>query len=79
MSTKLINNHAIICVEDLKVSNMSKSAKGTIEAPKKQVKAKSGLNKSILDQGWSTFCTMLEYKLALRGGSLIKVDPQYTS
>jgi putative transposase len=31
-STKLSNNHAIICVEDLKVSNMSKSAKGTIEA-----------------------------------------------
>ncbi len=78
-STKLSKNHAIICVEDLKVSNMSKSAKGTIELPGKQVKAKSGLNKSILDQGWSTFCNMLEYKLAWRGGSLIKVDPKYTS
>lgn len=78
-STKLSKNHAIICVEDLKVSNMSKSAKGTIESPGKQVKAKSGLNKSILDQGWSTFCNMLEYKLAWRGGSLIKVDPKYTS
>lgn len=78
-STKLSKSHAIICVEDLKVSNMSKSAKGTIESPGKQVKAKSGLNKSILDQGWSTFCNMLEYKLAWRGGSLIKVDPKYTS
>lgn len=78
-STKLSKNHAIICVEDLKISNMSKSAKGTIEEPGKQVKAKSGLNKSILDQGWSTFCRMLEYKLAWRGGSLIKVEPKYTS
>lgn len=78
-STKLSKNHAIICVEDLKVSNMSKSAKGTIEEPGRQVKAKSGLNKSILDQGWSAFCNMLEYKLAWMGGSLVKVDPKYTS
>ncbi len=42
----------MIAVEDLKVANMSKSASGTIENQGKNVKAKSGLNKSILDQGW---------------------------
>ncbi|MFT6221286.1 MAG: putative transposase [Candidatus Endobugula sp.] len=41
---------------------MSRSAKGTQEAPGENVKAKAGLNKSILDQGWSMFATMLEYK-----------------
>ena len=34
---------------------MSKSAKGNAEQPGKQVRAKSGLNKSILDQGWFEF------------------------
>jgi putative transposase len=52
----------MIVLEDLKVSNMSRSAKGTQEAPGENVKAKAGLNKSILDQGWSMFATMLEYK-----------------
>ncbi len=78
-STKLSKNHATICVEDLKVKNMSKSAKGTLESPGKNVKAKSGLNKSILDQGWSLFFAMLEYKLGWRGGTLVKVPPAYTS
>ena len=69
----------MIVVEDLKVANMSKSAKGTIENKGKNVKAKSGLNKSILDQGWSMLVKILEYKQQWRGGLLVKVDPRYTS
>lgn len=79
LSTQLSKSHAMIVVEDLKVRNMSGSAKGSIDSPGKQVKAKSGLNKSILDQGWGEFCRQLEYKLAWLGGSLLKVNPQYTS
>lgn len=78
-STELCKNHAAIVVEDLKVRNMSRSAKGTAEDPGKNVKAKSGLNKSILDQGWSMFVNQLEYKLAWQQGTLIKVDPKNTS
>jgi len=48
-------NHAMVCIEDLQVKNMSKSAAGTVEQPGKQVRAKSGLNKAILDQGWFEF------------------------
>jgi len=44
-------NHAMVCIEDLQVRNMSKSAAGTSEAPGRNVRAKSGLNKAILDQG----------------------------
>lgn len=54
-STLISKNHAMIVTEDLKVTNMSKSAAGTIETPGRSVKAKSGLNKSILDQGWGEF------------------------
>ena len=78
-STKIAKNHSIICVEDLKVSNMSASASGTKESPGKNVRQKSGLNRSILDQGWYSFFRMLSYKLKQRGGKLIKVDPRNTS
>lgn len=78
-STRLSKNHAIIVVEDLKVANMSKSAKGTIQQPGNRVKAKSGLNKSILDQGWSMFRGMLKYKMDWQEKELILVPAQYTS
>ena len=64
-STMICKNHAMVVVEDLKVRNMSKSAKGDITSPGRNVKAKSGLNKAILDQGWGMFVQMLQYKQAL--------------
>ena len=78
-STRIAQNHSTVYVEDLKVSNMSASAAGTIENPGKKVKQKSGLNRSILDQGWYAFSRMLSYKLERKGGKLIKVDPRNTS
>ena len=79
VSTLLIKNHDLIVIEDLKIKSMSKSAKGTIENPGKNVKAKAGLNRSILNEAWHKFFTYLEYKLKLKGGILIKVDPKHTS
>ncbi|MDT9702319.1 transposase, partial [Streptomyces sp. P17] len=52
---------------------------GSTENPGKNVRAKSGLNKSILDQGWFEFRRQLDYKLAWRGGWLVAVPPQNTS
>ncbi|MGO4308216.1 RNA-guided endonuclease InsQ/TnpB family protein [Cupriavidus sp. RAF12] len=78
-TTTISQNHAMVCIEDLQVRNMSKSAAGTTEKPGKNVRAKSGLNKSILDQGWFEFRRQLSYKLAWNGGWLIAVPPQNTS
>ena len=58
---------------------MTKSAKGTLEKPGKSVKAKSGLNRSILKEGWYMFLRMLEYKYDWYGKEFIKVDPKFTS
>lgn len=78
-SNTISKNHAIVVIEDLKVTNMSQSANGTIEKPGRNVKAKSGLNKSILDQGWGEFRRQLEYKQAWRGGEVVAVNPRNTS
>ena len=78
-TTTISKNHALVCIEDLQVKNMSKSSKGTADVPGKNVAQKSGLNKSILDQGWGEFRRQLEYKLAWRGGILIAVPAHYTS
>jgi len=69
----------MVAMEDLQVRNMSRSASGNIEQPGKNVRAKSGLNQAILDQGWFEFRRQLDYKLAWAGGFLIAVPPQNTS
>ena len=58
---------------------MTKSASGTMENPGSNVRAKSGLNRSILEEGLVEFVRQLEYKLKLKGGILIRVDPRSTS
>lgn len=68
-----------IALEDLSIKNMTKSAKGTKEKPGKNVKAKSGLNRSILEQAWYQFELLLRNKLEEVGGTLVKVNPAYTS
>ena len=78
-STMLVTNFDIIVVEDLKIKNMAKSAKGTLKKPGKNVKQKSGLNRSILKEGWSIFLTMLEYKCDWYSKEFIRVDPKFTS
>jgi len=79
ISNTISKNHALVCIEDLQVRNMTKSAAGTLDNPGKNVRVKSGLNKSILDQGWFEFRRQLDYKLAWSGGLLITVPPQNTS
>ncbi|HAU3362110.1 TPA: IS200/IS605 family element transposase accessory protein TnpB [Salmonella enterica subsp. salamae] len=79
VTTTISKNHAMIVIEDLKVSNMSKSAAGTVSQPGRNVRAKSGLNRSILDQGWYEMRRQLEYKQIWRGGQVLAVSPAYTS
>ena len=78
-STTISKNHAMVVVEDLQVSNMSRSASGSVEQPGRKVKQKSGLNKAILDQGWAEFRRQLEYKMLWAGGLFLAVPPQNTS
>ena len=78
-STSIGETQAVVYVEDLKIRNMTRSARGTRENPGGNVRQKSGLNSSILSQRWGTFLSLLEYKLSQRGGRLFRVDPRNTS
>jgi len=77
--TKKLSENQTIAVENLKIKNMSKKAKGSIDNPNMRSSAKRGLNRSILQQSWRKFFELLDYKLRRNGGQLIKVDPRFTS
>ena len=79
VSTTISKSHAVVYLEDLKVKNMSASARGSVDEPGKNVRQKSGLNKAILDQGWFEFRRQLSYKELWRGGRVVAVPPQHTS
>ncbi|SFV55177.1 Mobile element protein [hydrothermal vent metagenome] len=77
--SKQYSENQTVVVEDLKIKNMTKATKGTVEKPSKNAKAKRGLNRSITQQSWGMFFELLEYKLKANGGELIKVNPKFTS
>jgi putative transposase len=78
-SLAIAQRFAAVILEDLKIKNMTASARGTVEQPGRNVGQKSGLNGSLLNQGWHAFETLLAYKLQERGGTLVKVNPANTS
>ncbi|MEU5640309.1 RNA-guided endonuclease InsQ/TnpB family protein [Streptomyces milbemycinicus] len=78
-TTEISRTFSRIGVEDLAITNMVKSAKGTMEQPGKNVRQKSGLNRAIAGEAWGRTVTMLEYKAADRGGSVVKVPAPNTS
>jgi putative transposase len=75
----LVRDYDLIVCEDLRIGNMTRSASGTVEAPGRNVAAKSGLNRSILDAGWGVFLRILAHKAESAGRELIAVDPRNTS
>ena len=74
-SHDLTGRFGTVCVESLKIRNMMKSAKGTVEKPGKNVGAKSTLNRGIAESGWGRLRWMLTYK----AHQVKAVNPAYTS
>lgn len=75
-STHVAQRYDLIRVEDLRVANMTRSARGTIETPGRNVRQKAGLNRVILAAGWGHFVTRVEHKAPDR---VEKVNPAFTS
>lgn len=64
VSTMIVKNHDIICMEDLHVKGMVKNRK---------------LAKSVSDAGWSTFKNMIAYKASWANKTLVQVERFYPS
>ncbi|MEV0603428.1 transposase [Streptomyces sp. NPDC050315] len=79
LTTDLAKNHGFIGIEDLRVKNMTKSARGTVASPGTRVAQKSGLNRSVLDNCPDERRRQLEYKCSLYGSRLVVVPPFHTS
>lgn len=79
VSTKIAKNHGVVVIENLDVSNMTQSSKGTLAEPGRNVRAKAALNRAILAQGWSEFRRHLFYKCGRSGALLVEVPAAYTS
>jgi putative transposase len=75
-STDITRRFDLIRVEDLKIGNMIRSAKGTAENPGHNVQAKAGLNRGILRSGWGLLVRRLEQKAP---GRVEKIRPAFTS
>jgi putative transposase len=76
---RLIDTCDAIAVEALNISGMTGSASGTIQQPGRNVAAKAGLNRSILDAGWGQFLVILLAKAEGAGRRVITVNPRDTS
>ena len=79
VSRQLVNRYDVLCLEALKITNMTRSAHGTVEAPGINVAAKAGLNNAILDSGWGMLERFIVYKAEDAGRRVERVDPRHTS
>lgn len=78
-SSRIAKAFGTVVIEDLRAANMTRSAKGTVEQPGRNVRAKAGLNRAVLEQGWHQFATFLSYKMEANGGFLVSIPAAYTS
>jgi putative transposase len=76
VSTDIASRFDLIRVEDLRIGNMTRSARGTAGNPGRNVAAKAGLNRGILRSGWGLLVRRLQDKAP---GRVEKIKPQYTS
>ena len=79
LTKKLATGYTLVGFEDLNVSGMTASAKGTVENPGKNVAQKSGLNRVVLDAAFGVFRNQLEYKAVWYGSAFEKVNRYFAS
>jgi putative transposase len=78
-ANRLATRHGLVAIEALRVRNMTRSARGTLERPGSKVRQKAGLNRSILDKGWYKLQLAVENVARYTGTTIVKVPAPYTS
>ena len=75
----LVDTCDALALEQLRVAAMTAAAAGSVEHPGRNVAAKAGLNRSILDAGWGQFTSILVAKAESAGRRVVLVSPAFTS
>ena len=76
---RLAAGNAVVALEDLKTKNMTRAAKGSLDKPGRNVRAKSGLNRAILAKGWHQFALALSSAARYTGTTVVGVPAAFTS
>lgn len=83
ISATIAQTNALVVMEELTIKNMTRSAKGSVEKPGKNVQQKAGLNREILDTAPGLLMQLIRYKVPETGGEFItaptkKLKPSQT-
>jgi len=79
LSRTIVDRYDTIVFEKLVIANMTRAAKGTLDAPGRSVRQKAGLNREILNAGWGILRQLIVEKAAWAARTIVEVDPKYTS
>ena len=79
VSAELTKNHGLIAFEALEKRSMTRSARGTVDNPGRNVRQKAGLNRAILDRSWGQLQTRTEQKAGKAGAVVVYVPAAYSS
>ena len=71
LSTQVVREHAVICVEDLNIAGLAKAGAATAQG--------RGLRRNVHHASWGIFTELLTYKAEGAGRQLVEVDPRGTS
>ena len=75
----LVRRYDTMALERLELRSMTRSAKGTLEEPGTNVRAKAGLNRSLLDAGFGMLARLIREKAEYAAREVIEVDARYSS
>ena len=79
VSREIADTYVLVGLEKLSLSNMTRSATGTVEKPGMRVSPKRGLNRGLLNEGHAALATKITYKTQELGGVVRLVPAPYTS
>jgi putative transposase len=79
LARTIVNEHDLIALEALRVTAMTRSAKGTIENPGLNVRGKAGLNRAMLDAAFGQIANLIVEKAESAVRQVIFVETRFTS
>jgi putative transposase len=79
VANAIVRRSPHVAFEDLKLLNMTRSARGTLDVPGVNVRPKAGLNRALRDAAPGRLIRLTTYKAESAGGSVVRVDPRNTS